>query len=182
MSRLGRSQPIPPFAAHGFVDPGPGPVGTTPANTVVIENDDRRRRTPPLQPVVINGLYATVLTLTVMPPFPTVAIFPDRPRSLSPLQPVSEHGFVDPGPGPVGTVPPPITNVDRVDQRVRYRPLDPYAVSAALLSVQLPAVLPTGPFVVPLTERSRLLAALPTISHGFVDPGTRHRLLLLGVG
>lgn len=87
-----------------------------------------------------------------------------------PVQPAAWHGFVDPGPAAVGTVPPRAVVVPH-DPRPRQfylRPLVPVATSAALGSVTVaPVVTPRGPFVVPLDERRRFLARLaPTITHG----------------
>lgn len=200
MSRLGRSQPIQPFSSHGFVNPGPGPVGTTPRLPAVVENDDRRRKTLPLQPVIINGLYAVALAPTVIPPEPVVSVPPVRPREWL-RQPVVAHGFDDAAPQasqvfepedrrrrywPLPPIsisgvlasflqlfvsPPPPVVVDVPRDRGRYRPLDPISISAALNSVTAaPAPVPPGPFVVPLEERRRFLAALPpTVTHGFED-------------
>lgn len=133
MSRAGRSQPIQPFASHGFVDPGPGPVGTVPPRAVVVDSEDRRRRIPPQQPIIISG-------------------------SLS--------SFIPPS-----AAPPPPLSIDRADQRGRYRPLDPVILSAALAGfTSAPTPTPPGPFVVPLEERKRFLAALPpTVSSGRDD-------------
>lgn len=169
MSREGRSQPIQPFASHGFLGNVPA-NGTLPRVAVVVENDDRRRRTPPLQPVIISAAYSAFAAPVVFPPEPQFVAEPIRAKAANPVQPVVEHGFLGNTPAN-GTTPPPAVNVDRVDQRDRYRPLDPIALSAALLGITPPAVLPTGPFVVPLDERRRFLAALPaTIFHGADDP------------
>jgi len=51
--------------------------------------------------------------------------------------------------------------VDRIDQRVRYRPLDPVTLNGLLASLAAPTVTPAGPFVVPVEERRRFLAQLP---------------------
>lgn len=169
MSREGRSQPIQPFASHGFLGNVPA-NGTLPRVAVVVENDDRRRRTPPLQPVIISAAYSAFAAPVVFPPGPQFVAEPIRAKAANPVQPVVEHGFLGNTPAN-GTTPPPVVNVDRVDQRGRYRPLDPIALSAALLGITPPAALPTGPFVVPLDERRRFLAQLPpTILHGADDP------------
>jgi hypothetical protein len=94
LSRLGRSQPVQPTAWHGWVDPGPGPVGTTPRRPLVVENDDRRRRTHPLPPVIINGAYALTIAPVVLPVPPVVVQPPDRPRTVV-AQPTATHGFAE---------------------------------------------------------------------------------------
>jgi len=74
-------------------------------------------------------------------------------------------------PPPAGQPPAPF-NVDRVDQRGRFRPLDPNILSGILAGfVQAPAATPPGPFVVPLEERKRFLERLqPEVRRGFDDP------------
>jgi hypothetical protein len=135
MSRSGVSQPIQPFATHGFVGNVPA-NGVLPGRVTVVEADDRshRRRYAPVQATAGNGLYA-----------------------ISPQQVVT---------------PPPLTIIDRQDQRARYLPLAPISLSAALASVTAaPTPAPPAPFVVPLEERKRFLAALPpNIGHGLDDP------------
>lgn len=171
MSREGRAQPIQPFASHGFLGNTPA-NGVLPGRVVVCENDDRRRRTPPLQPVIINGLYATMAAPTAGPPAPTFSILADRPRAAAPIQPVVvKHGFLGNAP-PNGVTPPAAVNVDRADQRGRYGPLDPITLNGILASLNgAPTVLPAGPFVVPIDERKRFLAQLPsTVIHGADDP------------
>lgn len=165
MSRLGRSQPIQPSAWHGFVDPGPGPVGTTPAKPIVVEQD--RRRIPPLPAVAINGLYALTTISVVVPPRPLVVPQPERPRSVAPLQATAAHGFVNPGPGPVGTTPPPVASVDA--ERRKPKPTEVISISGILAAgfVQ-PTVTPPGPYVITVDERRRFLAQLPpTVTRGF---------------
>src|SRR4051812_48583065 len=128
MSRLGRSQPVQPFATHGFLGNTPA-NGTLPGRILVVEPDDRRSKTPPLQAVVVVGKFVPPVTVT--PPAPVV--------------------------------------VDRVDQRVRFRPLEPLVISGALLSVAPPAVTaPPAPYVIPIEERRRLLA-VPNVTVGFDD-------------
>lgn len=164
MSRLGRSQPVQPFASHGF-------LGNTPANGVLpprptlVENDGRRQipqRLTPLQPLVSHGFLGNVPANGALPPFPTVApLYDERRRQLPPPLPFfSAHGFVDSGVGVPGTTPPPPASIDRVDQRGRYLPLPPITISAALQAVTGSVPLPPAPFVVPLDERRRFLTAL----------------------
>lgn len=189
MSRLGRSQPVQPSAWHGFVDPGPAAVGTVPPRAVVVPHDPRPRQfyVPQLSPIVISGALTSFPPAAVLPPAPVTVEVPRRASALNPLQPIATHGFVASGVGVPGTTPPASINVDRVDQRGRYRLLDPIAISAALRSVTAaPVVLPSGPFVVPLDERRRFLATLPpTIMHGPVSDPTAadgNMRTLVGVG
>ena len=234
MSREGRSQPIQPFATHGFVDPGPGPVGTTPPPVTVVpliderqrqrltlpsivisgallsvtaptifppeslivplaerrrsleeqptaahgfelesppeptvaEPDDRRRRFRlPLDPIVISGVYAGLPAPSALPPPPN--IIPLNERGRFPVIPpaTSIHGFSDPGPGPVGTTPPSATNVDRADQRVRYKPLDPIVISGVLAGLPAPPPdTPPEPTVVDRgDQRNRYLPLAPIV-------------------
>lgn len=202
MSRLGRSQPVQPTAWHGFVDPGPGPVGTTPPQvTVVPLVDERRRQQPALTPVVLSGVLAPVSAPAVFPPAPVVVaaerqrgVFlqptvahgldeaappaptvaePDdrRRRSRPALDPVTLSGAFSVAPAPPAAAPPPPVNVDRADQRGRFKTPDPVALSGALFVTPVaPTAVPPAPFVVPLEERRRFLAALPpTVSAGFDD-------------
>jgi hypothetical protein len=91
MSREGRAQPIQPFATHGFLGNIP-PNGVLPGVvTVVDSNDDRRRKTLPLPPVILNGLYSIQQAPTVAPPAPVNVNRDDR-RKPAP-DPVAEHGF-----------------------------------------------------------------------------------------
>jgi hypothetical protein len=123
MSRLGRSQPIQPAQWHGFVDPGPGPVGTTPARPIVIERERRRELAP--YPIFVNGLYAISPPATATPPLPLVveqesrrwrAIF--APASSGPQALVAAAFAL------TVTPPKPVFSVDRE----RARPLVPAAI------------------------------------------------------
>lgn len=172
MSRLGRAQPVPPFATHGFVGNTPA-NGVLPGRVTVVENDDRRRKTPPPPPVVINGLNAVVTVAFVAPPQPVLAQPPARPRPLT-LQPTVTHGFLGNTPAN-GTLPPPSTTVDRADQRARFLPLPATVISPAqAATATAPAVLPPAPVVVPLLEqRARRDTPVPIVVKGslaFVQP------------
>jgi len=208
MSRLGRSQPVQPTAWHGFVDPGPGPVGTVPPRVQVVPLDADRHhlraappaviathgpvgapavvsppapfavplnekpRARPLDSVVLSGALAGLTAPPAFPPGATVVPLDQRSRLPVIPPPTSAHGFLDSGVGAPGTAPPPPFNLDRADQRARYRPLDPIALSGVLaaLAAAPPPATPPGPFVVPLEERRRFLAALPPeFSVGFDD-------------
>ena len=210
MSRLGRSQPVQPTVWHGFVDPGPGPVGTVPPRVQVVPLDADRHhlraappaviathgpvgapavvsppaplavplnekpRARPLDAIVLSGVLGFTVPPTASPPASFVVPLNERRFPVVPPS-TSTHGFVDSGVGVPGTTPPEPVNVDRADQRDRYRALAPIAINGVLASLAAapPAASPPGPFVVPLEERRRFLAALPPeFSVGFdnVDP------------
>ena len=172
MSRLGRAQPIPPISWHGLSLPGPGPVGTTPPRPLVVDRVDQRVRYRPLDPLVYNsGLAAATVPAApaATPPAPLVVPAQERRRLLVPVE--FSAGFDDVT-GPRAVVveptrarrfagdsfsvnsaliaagiapfvqPPSPLNVDRVDQRVRYRPLDALVLSGVLIPFTPPP--PTG--------------------------------------
>lgn len=201
MSREGRSQPIQPFAAHGFLGNVP-PNGTLPAPVVVVENDDRRRRPLPLQPTVGASAYLAVLpTATVFPQAP-VSVEVDQRRLRSPLlQPIVQHGGLDNGVGVPGTAPPK-SFVVPLDERKRFlaalppvstagfddvAPPDPTVVEpdSRTRRIKLPETVflvgpaldttqqatPPAPVVVFVDGARRILLPQSTIQHGFVDPG-----------
>lgn len=168
MSREGRSQPIQPFAAHGFLGNTPA-NGVLPPRTVVVVEIERRR-TLPLPATVLFGAVSTV-TPTATPPAPVV-VENVKQRQLAQPPVTADAPYQLPnGVGDPGTAPPAPLGIDRVDQRHRYRPLDPIILSAALAGfTTAPAATPPGPFVVPLDERRRFLAQLPpTVQHGYDD-------------
>lgn len=162
----GRRLPqLPPEATSGFVDPGPGPVGTTPPPTVNIDRVDRRPRPP--EPIALSGAQAATPPPAVTPPAPFVVPLEERRRLLAQLPPTVKVGYDD--------VQPPEPNVvDPNDGKRRRGPTPDATVLGGASSFTPPTVVPTGPYVVPLTERSKLFAALglPVVQHGPVPPPT----------
>lgn len=103
-------------------------------------NEPARRRAIPLDPIVLTGSLAGATPQVVLPPSPTLVEPSDR-RRLPTLEPTATSGFVDPGPAPVGTTPPPPTVLDRVDQRVRLERQQPIVSSSGTLAALVPAAL-----------------------------------------
>lgn len=158
-----------PFVGvHGF-DTGVAAAVTPPA-PLSVERVDQRVRYLPLAPTSIVGIPADQFAPAVItPPAPFNVDRLDQRVRFLPLAPTSIAGI------PVDQfsviTPPEPVNLDRADQRVRYRPLDPISISGILAAlVPSPTVTPPGPFVVPLDERRRFLAALPPeFNVGFDD-------------
>lgn len=164
--------------------PGPGPLVQQPHEPVdaavaatigpplpiVVERERRREST--LVAISINGLYAVDDSAVATRNSLVVALIDERRRRMG-LDPIALSGAntVSSGVGVPGTTPPLPQSIDRSDQRVRYRPLDPISINGLLASfAAAPPTLPPGPFVVPIDDRRRFLAALPaTISHGYDD-------------
>lgn len=167
-----RYLPLAPIALSGAsqVPSGVGDPGTLPPAPIVIERE-RRREAPPVA-TSINGLYSIQSTPAVTPSPVVVPIIDERRRrpGLDPIV-LSGANSVDSGVGTPGTTPPPAQNIDRSDQRGRYRPFDPISISGVLASFAgAPPATPPGPFVVPLDDRRRFLAAIaPTSIHGYDD-------------
>jgi hypothetical protein len=108
---------------------------------------------------------------TVAPPAPAVVpLEADRHHVRPALVPAAgAHGFLASGVGVPGTTPPPPVSLDRVDQRVRYRPLDPVILNGARTFVTAAAVTaPPPPHVVPVESvyEDRVSA---NWQHGFVS-------------
>jgi hypothetical protein len=115
----------------------------------------REGRNQPIQPFSSHGFLGNVPANGVLPGQILVVDAPatdDRQRKTPPLQPIVQHGFV----ANVPFVPPPEPfSLDRLDQRVRYRPLDAILLSGALAPQAPTVIVPPVPVVVPLDERGR---------------------------
>lgn len=130
-------QAIQPTVQHGFDDQDT----PEPPEPTVVEPDSRTRRIRLPDPVVLVG-PAPDTTVQVNPPGPTVVGFDGARRPLL-LPPTFQHGLVLPGPGPVGTTPPPVNVVPLVQRPmyfvalppVRYRPFVEPVVSPTATGV-----------------------------------------------
>lgn len=126
MSRLGRAQPIPPVVLRGFLGNTPANF-TTPTPILVVENVDRRRRYPQLDPFVYNSQQAAVSQ--PLPPLPVVVENLDRRRRYPPLDPFL---YVSTLQASSLVSPPAILTVENIDRRRRYPPLDAFVYDSAL--------------------------------------------------
>jgi hypothetical protein len=199
MSREGRSQPIQPVAQHGFVDPGPGPVGTTPPPvTVVPLIDERRRQYPTIQPIVVSAAQYVTPPAAPNPPVPVIVDRADQRVRYRPLDPTVGHGFdeadpptptvVEPparrsrptpdpvvltgalaGLTPVFVAPPPAVVATPVVPR--QAPLQPVVLSGGLAGVVVPPTVPPPPPVVVPVETIGEDVSAATTGRAFVDSG-----------
>lgn len=161
MSREGRSQPIQPRSSHGFADPGPAAVGTTPQRPTVIERE--RRRELALTPISINGLYALSLVTVTTPPPPLVVELARR-REL-PLIPIAINGLYAIT-LPTVTPPPPLV-VEQASARWRAIVAASSSGIQALVAAAFEAtVLPPAPTQSVARESVRLPVPQPISQHG----------------
>lgn len=158
MSRLGRSQPVQPFATHGFLGNTPA-NGVLPGRILVVEPEDRRsqyRRRPPLDPVVLHGFLGNVPANGVLPLSSYAPKFVPLDKLVVDAVSVGvARGFVDTTPPP----PPVVLEIkpeDRLRQIGRRPALDPIVGKHGFLG-NTPAngVLPPPPTVVPLIDERR---------------------------
>jgi hypothetical protein len=129
----------------------------------------RLGRSQPIQPFSSHGFLGNVPANGVLPPAPVV-VERERRRDSAPVA-ISVNGLYAIQ-APVSAIPNPVF-VALIDERRRRVGLDPISFSGASKvssGVGTPGTTPPGPFVIPLDERRRFLAALPTTSsHGYDD-------------
>lgn len=184
MSREGRSQPVTPIASHGFVDPGPAPVGTTPPPATVIENDDRRKRLAVPQAIVLSGVLAgTVVTTSPSPPAPLIVPLDERGRRASLQLATVAHGYDN----VVPTLPEIIESVNRQ----RWQAIPPLSISGVLATSFIVAFIsPPKASVVEYDARRQRYPSLDPIAlsaalhavPGSIVSGTIPFRTLVGVG
>lgn len=135
MSREGRSQPVQPFAVHGFLDNTPANGVLPPVTVVVVENpDDRRRKPPPPPPVVLSAALSSQTGAALAPPQAILVENETRQAQWTrrhPELPLVTRGFLGNIPAN-GVLPQPLTVVPLIDERRRLLPpLPPVITSGA---------------------------------------------------
>lgn len=169
-----RRAAVPPptaTSAAGTVDSGVGTPGTAPPEPFSLDRADQRVRYRPLDPIVLSGVLAFPPPPVDTPPEAVnVDRVDQRTRRLTP-DPIVISGALASVPTPPADTPPSPLNIDRAPERIRRQTPDPTVLSGVLALPPVPSAPPPGPFVVPLEERRRFLAALPPeVSVGFDDP------------
>jgi hypothetical protein len=130
----------------------------------------REGRSQPIQPFTTHGFLGNVPANGVLPPAPII-VERERKRESTPVA-ISVNGLYAVQTQSTAAPPNPVF-VALPDERRRRIVLDPIALSGANKvnsGVGVPGTTPPGPFVVPIDERRRFLAAIPTTSiHGYDD-------------